>query len=133
MPPERLFTVAEANALLPTLHRLLVEVNEAHERFLETARALEEMEGRRDRSNVLRLARGLRELRERLGADHEALQLAIEGITDQGVQIKSLDPALLDFPAWRDGHLVLLCWHEGEPAVAHWHDLAVGFAGRQPL
>lgn len=133
IPPERLFIVEEANALLPTLQRLLIAVNEAHDSFLETAGALEELEQRRDRSNVLQLARGLREMRERLGADHAALQEAVERITAHGVQIKSLDPALLDFPAWRDGRVVLLCWHEGEPSVAHWHDVETGFAGRQPI
>lgn len=132
-PPERLFTVEEANALLPALHEMLMDVNEAHARFLITARELEEIEMRRDRSNVLQLARGLREMRERLGADHAALQAGFARITDQGIQVKGIDPALLDFPAWHDGRIVLLCWHEGEPAITYWHDLDAGFAGRQRL
>lgn len=132
-PPERLFTVEEANALLPGLKELLVQVGEARRQLLQTARDLENLERRRDRSNVLQLARHLRETRERLGANRDALRAAFARITDQGIEIKNIEPALLDFPAWRDGRIVLLCWREGEPAVAHWHDREAGFAGRQPL
>ena len=131
--PARLFTVEEANALLPTLQELLAELGQARRRLLQAARELESLERRRDRTNVLQLARNLREARERLGADREALRAAFDRITSQGIQVKSVEPGLLDFPSWRDGRIVLLCWREGEPSVAHWHDLDGGFASRQPL
>jgi hypothetical protein len=47
--------------------------------------------------------------------------------------LKDLDAGLLDFPAVREGEDVLLCWHVGEPAVAYWHGLEEGFAGRKPV
>ena len=50
-----------------------------------------------------------------------------------GVECKSPETALLDFPSERDGRLVYLCWMRGEAAVTHWHELDAGFAGRQPL
>lgn len=131
--PMRLFTREEANALLPALRALLADVVAVHRRLLETTGDLANIERRRDRSNALQLARPLRELRERLGAEREEMRVALESITRQGIQIKRIQPALLDFPAWRDGRIVLLCWHEGEPAVDHWHDIESGFAGRQPL
>ena len=31
------------------------------------------------------------------------------------------------------GEIVELCWLHGEPAVAHWHRIGEGFAGRRPL
>lgn len=49
------------------------------------------------------------------------------------IQIKDLGRGLIDFPALRDGKEVYLCWEEGEPDIAFWHDLDAGFAGREPL
>ena len=131
--PARLFTVAEADAVLPTVKAQLERIGEARARLVRTAAELEELEHRRDRGNILQLAPALREARERLGSDREALRAAIGAITDQGIQIKGIDPPLLDFPAWRDGRVVLLCWLDGEPSVGHWHDLDAGFGGRKPL
>ena len=51
------------------------------------------------------------------------------------VQVKSVAPALLDFPAIavRDGvHVeVLLCWREGEDGLDHFHPLDTGYLGRE--
>jgi hypothetical protein len=50
-----------------------------------------------------------------------------------GAELKGLAPLLVDFPADLDGVPVLLCWLEGEPGLAWYHQPAVGFAGRRPL
>jgi hypothetical protein len=56
---------------------------------------------------------------------------------DRGVQVKSVAPALLDFPAHAvvDGHeqVVLLCWREGEDALAWYHPVETGYLGRVPI
>lgn len=57
----------------------------------------------------------------------------VEALQALGVQVKDLDQGLVDFPALRDGELVLLCWRVGEEEVAYWHGLEDGFAGRRPL
>jgi len=129
----RLFTVEKANALLPALRDGLARLAEAHEHMVEAAHALEGLERQRDRFNALQLARPLREARERLGQAIAMRRDALEQFAAWGVQVKSVEPALLDFPAWRDGRVVLLCWRDGESSVAHWHDLDGGFVSRQPL
>jgi hypothetical protein len=131
--PMRLFTREEANAMLPELRGLLEQVTAARRQLLQTTRELDALERKRDRSNALQLGRSLRELRARLGADRDALRAAFEEITSRGVQVKNIEPALLDFPAWHEGRVVLLCWRDGEPSVSYWHDLDIGFAGRKPL
>ncbi len=131
--PARLFTREEADALLPELRGLLERVAAARRQLLQTTRELDALERKRDRSNALQLGRSLREMRARLGAYRDALRAAFEEITLRGVQVKNIEPALLDFPAWRDGRVVLLCWRDGEPSVSYWHELDAGFAGRKPL
>ncbi len=55
----------------------------------------------------------------------------------RGVQVKNIDPALLDFPARavRDGEPVhvLLCWREGEDDITSFHLPEAGLIGREPL
>lgn len=50
-----------------------------------------------------------------------------------GVELKGFAPLLLDFPSDLDGEPVLLCWLEGDTALAWYHRLDLGFAGRRPL
>jgi hypothetical protein len=54
-------------------------------------------------------------------------------LTELGVECKSLETGLMDFPGEHDGRIVYFCWQRGEPKVAHWHELDAGFAGRRPL
>lgn len=57
----------------------------------------------------------------------------IHKIQDLGVLVKDINIGLLDFPAWRNDREVYLCWKQGEGEIAFWHEIADGFAGRQPL
>jgi hypothetical protein len=50
-----------------------------------------------------------------------------------GAELKGLAPLLVDFPAEFDGVPVLLCWLEGESALAWYHRRDLGFAGRRRL
>ena len=55
----------------------------------------------------------------------------------RGIQLKGLDPALLDFPArgMQGGQPlhVLLCWCDGEDDITTFHTPEAGFAGRRPV
>lgn len=55
-------------------------------------------------------------------------------IEAEGVQVKDYGRGLIDFPSFREGRMVLLCWQFGEgDEIKWWHDLEAGFAGRQPI
>lgn len=49
------------------------------------------------------------------------------------VEIKGIAPLLLDFPSELAGEPVLLCWLEGDDALAWYHRADLGFLGRRPL
>jgi len=74
---------------------------------------------------------------ERLQREVQRAAAEIEGfmreLAELGVECKSLETGLFDFPAEKDGRPIYLCWQRGERTVAHWHDVDAGFAGRQPL
>jgi hypothetical protein len=130
----RTFTLDEAQDLLPVLESLLrtaiegkklIEAVEAE--FQETIHRIFLNGG--VYLNVLALA-GRKAQREK-AVQH--VKDAMGEIDAMGVEVKDLDIGLLDFPCQVDGQIVLLCWKLGETAIAHWHGVSEGFAGRKPV
>jgi hypothetical protein len=127
----RLFTVAEANAMLPEIVPLLLEMR-ARKVALDAALAsLERL------TPAMRLnghASEARELEERIHDLTAELAAGVDHLAAQGIEIKSLDHGLIDFPSPRDGRVIYLCWRLGEgAAIRFWHDIEAGFSGRQQL
>ncbi len=130
----RIFTVGEANALLPRLNVIL-------ERQMALLTAMDSLAaGLRQRDvdpESLDPAPGdTPEVAALKGRFRAAVQSYREGWSEVealGVMVKDARAGLLDFYGRRGGSLVWLCWKYGEPAVAHWHPLDQGFSARQPL
>lgn len=122
----RLFTVEEANALLPRLRELLENLAIYREGIREKAPHLEP---------ILKaaLSNGGGRTASEYGVEAYNLYLAVKRIRELGVIIKDLDMGLLDFPHERDGRVVFLCWHPPEERVGYWHELQTGYGGRKPL
>jgi hypothetical protein len=124
----KIFTVQEANALLPNVKVIAEKIQRVH-RHLSTYRdeakkAAEAADhGGGGLTDGVAYAKVLTELTMQL-AELEAL----------GVQLKDFERGLVDFPSLRDGRVVLLCWQLGEgDELEWWHDVDAGFAGRTPL
>jgi hypothetical protein len=117
------FTPAEANALLPQL--------------LPDLDLLANGIGQAQELNEILADEADPAMREAIERDLEELHLeardALGRVQSHGVEIKRIEPALLDFPALHQGVEVLLCWREGEAEVDHWHPLHAGFRGRVPI
>jgi len=122
----RLFSIDEANSLIPQLKLLLARVRSEKERMLEMRPELEKaQEGSSKNWGTPRGAEYIEIL--------DAFRQATKDIENLGVQVKDIDIGLCDFPHKRDGRVVYLCWKSDEDEVSWWHDLEAGFAGRQPL
>ena len=124
----KLFTIDEANALLPSVRQILQKIRRSRRRLAryrnEAKLAAEGAEqGGGGMANGLLYAMILTNLTQEM-SELEAL----------GVQLKDFDRGLVDFPSLRDGRVVLLCWQLGEgDELEWWHDLDTGFSGRTPL
>ena len=132
MPP-RLYTLDEAEALLPRLIPILEAIRDAQREYGDAEAEIEELQkaigsnghgAKADRVAKARevMARAATTLRERVG-ELDAL----------GVELKDPSTGLIDFRARRQGRVVYLCWRLGEPRIDWWHELDTGFAGRRPL
>ena len=125
----KLFSVDEANALVPRLALLI-------ERLQRGARQLDaELRAEAAASGA---AAGLRRSSSSVGrsaarAVIEELDATVHEIQESGAELKDIRLGLVDFPAERGGEQVYLCWQYGEPEVAFWHRLDAGFGGREPL
>ena len=123
---DRLYTVAEANAILPQVRALVQAMLIARGHVMQlqpelwpTIQAAVFNGGSKTVSEATRYI--------------VAIQEAIRALQDLNILVKDINTGLIDFPAERDGQLVLLCWQYDEPTVQFWHDPDTGFAGRQRI
>ena len=103
----RLFTVAEADALLPEIVPLLMEIRA---RKVELDSAFADLEKLTAAMRLNGHAAEARELESRIHDLTTELAAGVEHLNDQGIEIKSLDHGLIDFPARRDERVIYLCW-----------------------
>jgi hypothetical protein len=131
---ERYFSVADVEALIPALTRLMkqgmsanAEAGEARERLQAEQRRIDLAGG-----GVLdqRAWRADRDRIEHLTAE---IQRGLGEIAELGGVPKDLGLGLVDFLHLRNGREVNLCWKYGEREIRHWHGLDEGYAGRKPL
>jgi hypothetical protein len=127
---QRLFTIDEANGLLPIVRPLV-------EQILETIRRLKMAS-----ETVIRkeqLDPDAPDLMNRLRENSEITRLVtqvkewVEAINGHGCICKGVEQGLVDFPCLLGSEVVFLCWQLGEPTVSFWHRIEDGFAGRRPL
>ncbi len=74
---------------------------------------------------------------KRYAAQEPDALLEIQELTNRvenfGVIVKDYSMGLIDFPSFRNGQEIYLCWKLGEPEVSHWHEIESGFSGRKPV
>ncbi len=126
MDEERIFTLAEAQSLLPRLRTLLEELSQEWKRMSELN---PEIQKARDNAPL----NGYSKFGVEYVESVSHLMSLIHEIKDMGVLLKDADKGLCDFPYIKGGRMVYLCWQLGEDTIQYWHDVETGFAGRKPL
>lgn len=125
----KLFTVEEANDLLPVIRPKLEEIRA---RYASNASL-------RDSLKLAATAAadfgggGLEGGTNYVKSLYKIGKITTE-LDELGVQLKDYSRGLIDFPSARNGQIVLLCWQLGEDErIEWWHEMETGFAGRKPL
>uniref|UniRef100_A0A7C1FIK2 DUF2203 family protein n=1 Tax=Caldilinea aerophila TaxID=133453 RepID=A0A7C1FIK2_9CHLR len=122
----RYFTLAEAQATLPQVKKLMEQVQSARREILrlrpEALPAIEQA-----------ALNGGNKLLGELAVHAMRLEEGVRGIMALGAVIKDIDAGLVDFIGLRNGREIFLCWRYGEETIGYWHELNAGFAGRRPL
>ena len=128
--PMRLFSLAEANALLPSLVPILTRLRESAHGLVTTKLRLTTLKGR---NGSLESDQECARMEEKLSSIEASLAEDLFMVQALGVELKGIEQGLVDFPTMRDGRVVYLCWQLGEGTIAYWHEIDAGFSGRQPL
>ena len=135
-PPVRIFTVEQANALLP---RIRLRVAELLRKQRELQRIVDEALGGSVGLDDRAFIPSPDDDAATAGAKREvaalvaAVRAGWDEIASLGVVVKDPRVGLIDFYARIDGRAVLLCWRYEEATIGWYHDVDAGFAGRKPL
>jgi hypothetical protein len=123
----KLFTLEEANELLPSIIPRLESIQALYE-ILGTMR-----EPARAAAQSARFGGGMEGGSAYVKTLYEIGKITTE-FSELGVELKDYSTGLIDFPSLRNDRIVYLCWKLGEPkSIEWWHETDAGFAGRQPL
>lgn len=130
----RLFTLQEAEELLPTMEQFLRNAIDSRKGAADLEQQMTALLTR------IHLHGGLyvnlekaAEIKSGKEQMIERLKQALSEIENRGVLVKDLDIGLIDFPTLLDDTEVHLCWKLGEPHIGFWHHTSEGFAGRKSI
>lgn len=135
----KVFTVEEANSLIPALREVFRGIGYYKSRIRERGRKIE----------VLNLLWS-DDIAQPSNPDHEDFaahrrliakdvgeieRLVREEIVRRGIRFPTggIETGLVDFPTTYQGRWVYLCWQNGEPELLYWHETDTGFPGRRRL
>ena len=129
----KIFSVEEADKFIPKLKQLLKELRGLRDEIESKKVEMDLLEivgvVSRQASTEESMPKEMEDLNRLAGEFNKRL----EELEDIGCHVKDLDQGLVDFFSVRNGHLVYLCWKEGEDSIQYWHTLDGGFKGRQPI
>ena len=132
MPP-KLFTLDEANGLLPAIGPLIRRLMGCRQDLREHQQVLEEFRASASRSGGVMPGQSYAEAKMETARLLAEIREGVQQIESWGCVVKDLDQGLVDFLARRGREQVFLCWRLGEPEIRYWHRLQDGFANRKPL
>ena len=124
--PDRVFSLFEANQLIPQLQSHLSTVQQGKAVLFRTREEVRKASAKASFGGGTTVGthyvKSLQDISSNLHAIHELV-----------VVVKDIDLGLCDFPHVRDGRVVYLCWKLGEKEIRWWHEVTTGYKDRCPL
>ncbi len=122
---DRHFTLDEAEEALPLIRPQLQKLRELRDLFTdaEARAALDDAAPTNGGGEPgVQISRSFVELRSRLVA-----------LGQFGVVVRDIESGLIDFPSFREGREIYLCWRLEEERITTWHEVDAGYSDRKPL
>ena len=127
------FTLEEANELLPWLAETLSGLMPVREELAERQQELLVLLRVRQGNGASSKESQTVELQRTVDRLTNQLQRGLREINQRGIVVRDLSRWLVDFPSYRDGKEIYLCWIRGEVEIGYWHEINAGFGSRQPI
>jgi hypothetical protein len=131
--PARLFTIEQANAMLPLVRAITSDLSSLARDVIERRHRLAMIADGRELKSGDPYSDELAQMKAELERDARRLREYVDELQELGVEPKGAMEGLVDFPSLQDDRVVYLCWRLGEPEVLYWHEIEAGFGGRQAL
>ena len=128
-----LFTLEEANALVPWLEETFQRLELDRREYLTLQQRLDALVQNSGGDGPPGSGQELSQVQENVARLARQIEDRVEEILDRGIIVRTVDAGLVDFPSQREGREVYLCWIRGENQIGFWHEIDRGFAHRQPL
>jgi len=110
------FSLAEADAALPYVSRVALDIVALYEQVIELRHELEYM----DESPLYDLTRGEYDVAmDRLG-------VLVDELHAVGAELRDFERGRVHFPGMHLGRNVVLVWEPGQEAITHWADVEAG-------
>ena len=129
----RYFTLEEAQAMVPWLQETFDAIEPLKEQLAEAKEKVQSLMTRLQSNGGAKPKEELEEATRYLHEAQDGMDERAYAIVERGILLRDVEQGLVDFPSMRDGREVYLCWLAGEPSITHWHNVDVGFSGRQRL
>lgn len=124
--PDRIFSLYEANQLIPQLQSRLTTVQQRKAVLLQTRDEVQ-------KASAKACYGGGTAVGSHYVKSLQDISASLRAIHELGVVVKDIDMGLCDFPHLRDGRVVYLCWKLGETEIRWWHETTTGYKDRCPL
>ncbi|MBI2583772.1 MAG: DUF2203 domain-containing protein [Candidatus Aenigmarchaeota archaeon] len=137
MEPElkpRIFTIDEANSLVPLLEKTfdkVFELSSVMHILSKDLRDLVNVWGDSIFSEKNPDNKYYKELLSKRDEVTEIINRSLNKLHSLGCIIKDVDKGLVDFYHRHNSKTVFLCWRYGEKKIQFWHDMSAGFIGRR--
>lgn len=129
----KVFTLKEANEVLPRLTPRLLELRASREVILKLEVEIDALEILSEKNSSGDVSPGVSHKAEAYAQLVNRFYALIDEIHETGCVLKDVDTGLVDFYTLYKGKVVYFCWRLGEPEVGFWHDIGSGYTNRQPL
>jgi len=119
----RRFTLEQANATLPLVRKIVADIVKTHAKAAQLRQQIEKLDSGKEMTAA----------QKELDRTIEQLQDFANELAAVGAELKDVQIGLIDFIGRHEGRDVCLCWKLGEDAIAFWHEMDAGVAGRKPI
>jgi len=119
------YTIEEASALLPQIRNWFVKLEEINKEINPLEKQLRRLVATGYDTGgemVTRLVRRQADSRD-----------LFQEFVKREIQVKDLERGLIDFPSYRQGKEIFLCWEKEEDNIEFWHSIDCGFSDRERL
>ena len=122
------YELGTANDRIAELRPLLTALRDARDAIAAGQLRLAQLQSDRDADASL-----IEREQRAMAITVRSMEQAVRQIDAWDITLRDIGTGLVDLPALANGRPIWLCWKLGEDAIAYWHELDAGIAGRKPL